>query len=281
MTRRRTFVGLTLGLLVPGCRPAGDGSLRSIREARRVRVGYAVEPPYAFVREDGAIDGESAGLARLVVARLALGRIDWVATDFDELLPGLEAGRYDVIAAGLFVTAERARRVAFSRPTLLVRERLLVRRGHALASASYAQAIADRQSRVAVLAGSVEEAWLRHHGLQEPRLVVVPDARTGRVAVASGLADALALSEPTLAALAPRGEDGLVLAEPQNRPGEAPPPGQVAFAFRPRDAALRAAWDAALGELLGTPPHLALLVRLGLDPSALPARSSRAAAVLR
>jgi polar amino acid transport system substrate-binding protein len=272
LRRRRALVLVAAGLGASRC-GRGDRSLAVLRVAGRIRVGYAVERPYAFLRSDGQVDGESPALARLVATRLGIGHIDWVAADFDELIPALLAGRCDVVAAGLFVTKERARRVAFSRPTLHVPQGLLVRVGNPAGLRSYEQAVAAPRARLAAVAGSVEESWLRAAGLQEPRLLVVPDARTGEVAVASGLVEGLALSEPALRASLAERPGPLQLAQPFVQPAGARM-GYVAFAFRRGEGALLAAWDAALDELVGGPEHAALLARLGLDDRWLPDRRS-------
>jgi polar amino acid transport system substrate-binding protein len=264
LRRRHVLVQIAAGLGTARC-ARGDRSLADLRARGRIRIAYALERPYSFLRSDGQVDGESAALARLVVARLGIGDIDWVAVDFDQLIPALETGRCDVVAAGMFVTADRARRVAFSRPTLHVPQGLLVRAGNPAALHSYAQAAADRRLRLAAIAGSVEAAWLRAAGVEEPRLVIVPDARTGEVAVASGLADGFALSEPALRAALAERPGRLELAQPFEQPTGGPRLGYVAFAFRRGEDELLRAWDAALGELLGGPEHAALLARLGFD----------------
>ncbi len=273
LRRRRALVLFAAGLGAARC-AGGDRSLADPRAAGRIRVAYALERPYAFLRSDGQVDGESTALARLVATRLGIDRIDWVAVDFDKLIPALETGRCDVVAAGLFVTAERARRVAFSRPTLHVPQGLLVRAGNPWDLHSYAQAAADRRLRLAAVADSVEAAWLRAAGVEEARLVIVPDSRTGETAVESGLADGFALSEPALRAALAERPGPLQLAQPFEQPVGGPRLGYVAFAFRRGDDELLRAWDAALGELLGGPEHSALLARLGLDERWLPDRRS-------
>lgn len=239
-----------------------DDSLSRLHREGVIRIGYAVEPPYAFLTPGGEVAGEAPEIARRVAASLAIPRVEWRQVEFSGLIDELEAGRIDVIAAGMFITGERARRVRFSIPTFHVRPGLLVARENPKGIRSLRQAVSADDVRLAILAGAVEEQLLRRLGVTDARLVVAPDARTGRQAVESGLADVLVLSEPTVAWMATR--DGLGRTE--RLAAEADEAyGRVAFAFRRTDSALADAWNRILAAYLGGPEHLALLARLGLS----------------
>lgn len=225
---------------------ARDRSLERVHELGVVRVGYAVEAPYAFVDARGEVTGESAETARRVVEALSIPRVQWIQTGFARLVPELETGRFDVVASGLFITRERAARFAFSRPTCRVGAGMLFRADHE-APPTRCDAI-GADVRVAVVATAVEAEALAACG--HPHLVVVPDASAGRALVLNGVVDALVLSLPTLRWMA--AEYGDLRAAPLDL-GRAP--GDAAFAFRRDDVALRVAWDEALAGYLGTAEH--------------------------
>lgn len=249
-----------------------DGSLRRVQAAGQLRVGYAVEPPYAFTGADGQAQGESPSVARAVAARLGVVPV-FVVMDFGALIPALESGRIDMVAAGLFITPERAQRVAFSRPTLRVRSGWL-QRADAGALPAEAIALASMPAvRVAVIDGAVEAQWLRTAGVPQVRTMVVPDAATALAAVIEGQADALALSWPTVTTLAAR-SGGVLVARPAEFPGAAS--SLAGLALRRGDDRLRAAVDEALAGHLGGPAHLATLASLGLGRDDLPAPTGHA-----
>lgn len=236
---------------------ASDG-LATIERRGRVRIGYAVEPPYAFVGSSGRVSGESPETARLVAERLRW-QIEWIQTGFDALIPELQDDRFDVIAAGLFVTAEREHLVRFARPELLAAGGLLVRQGTGVAPHSYEELAQSTALRAAVLAGSVEESELQ--GMRGPRLLVVPDARVGATAVETHLTDVLALSYPSVRALADTRRTLQALRMFDSDGGS-----KVAAAFRPGDTRLLAAWNAGLADVLGSDSHRRVLLSLGFDP---------------
>ncbi len=251
----------------------GDRSLERVREAGVIRAGYAVEPPYAFPTPDGGVSGEEAEVARWVAARLKIPRIEWKQVKFDRLIPELEHGDIDVIAAGMFITAERAKLVSFSDPVFHVRQGLLVRAGNPRGVHSYRQAAMMPNFKIAVLSSSVEEMLLRDVGASDAQLVAVPDAPTGSAAVESGLADGLALSSPTVNWLASRAWAGRVeAARPfvQSEQVANERTGYGAFAFRKQDRSLRKAWSYELEKFVGSREHLDLVAPFGFTEEEMP-----------
>lgn len=254
-----------------------DTSLAQLKAGGVLRVGYAVEAPYAFVTSDGQVTGEAPETARLVADRLGL-RIEWIQTGFSALIPELQAGRFDVVAAGLFITPERARLVSFSEPTLRVRAALLVRHGNPKALQSYADVIRSDDIRMAVIAGSVEERQLRSLGLAPSKLLSVPDAWAGTVAVLSGTVDSLALSLPTIRYIARDRADLAVVAIGRS---DADSESYTAFAFSSQRPALLKAWNDAQASVVNAPARLDSIARFGFDAGDLPAQASLASLLAR
>lgn len=250
-----------------------DRSLARLREKGVVRIGYAAERPHAFITDTGRVTGEAPEVAREIVDRLDIPEIEWVYTEFGQLIVGLESKHYDVIAAGMFITEERARRVDFSNPSVHVIQALLVREGNPHELHSYEQVPALPQVKVAVLTGSVEETMFTKLGLPEDQLIVVPDARAGRAAVETGVADALAFSHPTIKKMARKGDgEKTEIADPFYQPihPSIRHLGYAAFAFRKEERALLDAWNRKMEEFIGTPEHIDLISRFGYTEANLP-----------
>ena len=241
-----------------------EDALGRLRASGVIRIGYAVEPPFAMLAAGGEVTGEAPEIARHVVERLHIQRIEWFQTEFGNLIPDLEAGRIDVIAAGLFITPERSTRVLFSRSTMRVRQAMLVPAGNPEGLLSYADAARRQNIRLAVLAGSVEESAMQRLAIDAKRLLRVPDVLTGRKAVETRLAHALLLSEPSLRwMLMSRQVGGFdVIVSPDDGQSDS---GLPAFAFRQQEPELRDAWDEVMRDYLGTDGHRAVLSRFGLN----------------
>ena len=65
---------------------------------------------------------------RKVFERMEIGTIKPVLTEWGSLIPGLRAGRFDLIAAGMYITPERCKQVLFTDPHYRLLDTLLVAR---------------------------------------------------------------------------------------------------------------------------------------------------------
>lgn len=69
--------------------------------------------PWNFTAADGSLDGFEVDLYQDICARMAV-QCTLVAQNWDGIIPGLLAGKYDAIMAGMSATAKREEVIAFS-----------------------------------------------------------------------------------------------------------------------------------------------------------------------
>lgn len=77
--------------------------------------GDCTYPPFTYKDSAGALKGFDVDIADEIARRLDM-RPQHQCVTWDGLLPGLMAGKYDVIIAAMDITPERAQRVDFSLP---------------------------------------------------------------------------------------------------------------------------------------------------------------------
>jgi polar amino acid transport system substrate-binding protein len=272
------WVGLVAGACVLGaCSDGGSRSgdtLARIRKAGVARVGFANEAPFAYVDTDtGRLTGEAPEIARVVLKRLGVSRIEGILTEFGSLIPGLKAGRFDLIAAGMYVTPKRCRQVDFSEPTYSIGDTFLVRTANPRALHGYDDVKRQPDVRLGVVAGAVERGYALRAGVPEGRLVIFPDGPSGVAGLQADRIDALAVTALTGRDLAGKARsDGIALATPFHDPvfDGRPARGYGAFAFRPSDVALREGFDGVLRSFIGSPAHFALVHPFGFTKADLP-----------
>lgn len=90
-------------------------SLQQVLNTGTLRVGVALFAPWTMRAPGGELVGFEIDVAKLLAADMRV-ETEILVYDFDRLIPALEAGEIDVIAAGLTVTPERALHVNFSQP---------------------------------------------------------------------------------------------------------------------------------------------------------------------
>ncbi|WP_319578477.1 transporter substrate-binding domain-containing protein [uncultured Methanospirillum sp.] len=235
-------------------------------------IGYAVEPPYAYV-SGGNITGESPEVAQKIVERIGIPCIIWRQTEFGSLIPELEAGKIDVIASGMFISDDRLKEISFSSPSFRVNQGLLVKSGNPSDIHSYKEAVEKNNVVISVLADSVEQEVFHELGMPEERLIIVPDTPTGRASVETGKATGFALSTPSIRWLASHSTSGEFEEAHPFYQTEIPALrsyGYGAFGFRKQDRALISAWNSMMKEYIGCDSHLNLISRFGFSKDEVP-----------
>lgn len=127
---------------------SGGSWLEEIKERGELRVGVAIAPPMT-VREGGKLGGPNLipleNLAEALEVKLTPVPADW-----NNIVAGLQAGRYDV-AANLDSTLERATAIDFSDPVYEYQGVFVVREN---SNYDTAKGIIDSGQQVAVAEGS-------------------------------------------------------------------------------------------------------------------------------
>ena len=274
---RLALAGVAAVALACGGDDASRSTLERVRAQGIVRVGYANEAPYAFRdTATGRVTGEAPEIARVVFERMGIPEFEGVLTEFGSLIPGLQAGRFDLIAAGMYITPERCGQVAFSEPTYAVGEGFIVPEGNPLDLHGYEDVRDHPTATLGVVAGAIERGYARASGIPDARIVTFPDALAALAGVRAGRISAYAATALTVQNLLGKDAAGVEQAAPFSDPvidGETVR-GHGAFAFRPRDEALRAEFNRHLTAFIGTPAHLELVAPFGFTDRQLPGEAA-------
>lgn len=239
-------------------------TLDRIKDSGSVRIGYANETPFAYTALDGSVTGESPEIVKKVFERMGASTIAPVLTEWGSLIPGLRASRFDLIAAGMYITPERCKQVLFTDPHYQLPDTLLVKTGNPKNLHSY-EDIAGSGAKVAIMAGTVNLGYARAAGIQDSQILQVPDTTAQLQAVRAGRADAAVGTQLTMKGLADKGGAGVeAIDEFKDDPAHT---GYGALAFRPEDKDLRDAVNAELKQWLGSEEHLATVEPFGFDRS--------------
>ena len=206
-----------------------------------LRVGTSQTAPPIVFEKDGQIVGIEADLARRLAA--ALGRkLEFVPLYWPNLIPELRGRRIDIIMAGMSVTRERARKVAFTDPYLTVGQMALIRKDD-LATLGTKQAILSTTARVGLEKGSTGEQFSRET-LTGATKISLPTLALATESLIDGKVDVVVHDSPSIQWLAQKHRaDGLV-AVPGTFTTET-----LAWAVHPDDAELLEAANRVLSEL--------------------------------
>ena len=193
-----------------------------------VRLGTeGAYPPWNFINDSGEVDGFERELGDELCKRAELD-CEWVTNDWDSIIPNLVSGNYDVIIAGMSITAERDEVIDFTQnytppdPS-----------SYLVAS----DGVDVMSSVIAAQTGTIQAAFVAEKGWT---LVEFATPEETIAAVRNGEADAVLADKSYLVPIAAE-EAELMLLDKEEAIG-----GGVGLGVRESDGDLKATLDAAI-----------------------------------
>jgi polar amino acid transport system substrate-binding protein len=226
----------------------------------RVRIAYLEEPPFYWTGEDHRATGADIELAEVVLRAIGVSSIEHHLTSFEELLPGVQEGRWDMNVP-IFVTAERAGRVAFSVPVWSLGDGFLLRHGNPKALTSYWAVAARNDARLGIVAGTIQYDAAMSAGVSDSQIVAFKDQPHAIDALLAGKIDAYASTAVGSRVLAGAHTELEVVGLEKSKEGTVP---LGAFSFNRNNHALLQAVNEQLRKYLGSADHRARMAKFGL-----------------
>lgn len=283
--RSAVLLSAAVPLVAAGCSTTdpekertGGGTLEKAREAGTITVGFANEAPYGFTDQSGKLTGEAPELARVIFKELGIDEIKGVQVDFGGLIGGLNAKRFDAIAAGMFITPERCASAAFANPEYVAKSAFMVKEGNPKGLKG-AKDPAEKGAKVGVLTGAVEADYAEKTGVPKGNIKTFADQASAFEGLKSGRIDAIWLTRISLADLLSKHEgEGFEVTEAFTPVIDGKEQfGAGAFAFRKADTDLVNAWNEQLEKLKQENRLLPILQPFGFTEAEMPGQDDTAA----
>lgn len=150
-------------------------TLDSVKKAGKLTVATSPDfPPFESL-EDGKVVGIEVEIMELICKDLGV-EMEIKQMDFDSVLPGVQAGKYNVGMSGISVTPDRQKNVKFTKPYCLAAQAIVVLEG------SEIQAKADLAGKkVSVQSGTTAEDFCTTNGYTVSSFKANADAQTALI----------------------------------------------------------------------------------------------------
>ncbi len=232
---------------------AQSADLAAVQKSGTLRVAVANEIPYGYMDLNGEAKGVGPDVAKHIAKALGIKKIEWTTTNFGSLIPGLQADRFDMVAAEMAVLPQRCQQVLFSEPDSSYGEGLLVAKGNPKDIHDY-ESFATSGNKIAVMAGADQLEMLQALKVPAGQIVTIASNADAISTVATGRADGYAATSLTVGELAAKGKGKVEAAQHFKDPvvNGTPVRSWGAFAFSKDSQSLRDAFNKELAKFKKT-----------------------------
>ena len=254
---------ITMGAAVANAGPLMD----RIEAGEPIRIGFANEIPFAYPGDDGSPKGFVNAHALGVLAKMGYDNIEPVQTEWGGLIPGLNAGRFDIVTGGMNIPASRCENIAFSEPMAKVGDAFIVAPGNPKKIGNY-ESLAENDAIMVTGAGYSNIEAAKAAGVAEDKIMQVPGPTEILAAVRAGRADAGAGTYFTVKQLADSSGGAVEVTDPSAMPEDAV--NWAGIGFRKDDQDFLAKFNAAQKEYLGSEEMMKAVAEYGYGEGSLP-----------
>jgi polar amino acid transport system substrate-binding protein len=238
-----------------------------INAGETIRIGFANEIPFAYPGDDGSPKGFVNAEVLGVLAKMGYTNIEPVQTDWGGLIPGLQAGRFDIITGGMNILKSRCENIAFSDPMARIGDAFIVAAGNPKGLENYVT-IKDAGAVMVTGAGYSNVEQAKAAGVPEADIMQVPGPTEILAAVKAGRADAGAGTYFTMKQLAASSDGTVDVTDPGAMPEDTM--NWAGVGFRKEDQDFLDTFNAAQKDYLGSAEMMAAVKDYGYDETTLP-----------
>ena len=194
MKTKKTLIILLVLVLIASlftsCSKTGT-TLASVQKKGKLSIATSPDfPPFESLTDSTTVEGIEIDILQLICDKLGV-ELEINQMDFDSVLPGVQASKFDVGVSGITITEQRKKNVLFTDPYCLAAQAIVVTEDSAIKSK------ADLEGKkVSVQTGTTAESYTMENGYSVSSFSANSDAEA---ALTSGKVDAWVIDDLTAA----------------------------------------------------------------------------------
>lgn len=283
LTRRHFMAGSAAAAgatLMPGLARA-ETTLERIKRTGSVSIGIANEKPYGFVETDGKLAGAIPDIIEAALKPHGVKTFKAEIVEFSAMIPGINASRFDIIGAGMYINPTRCQAIIFSNPVTRAGYGFAALKGNPKAVHSLGDVAKKDGVTIGTQNGSAQVEEISKAGIPDNRVVLFANATEALAGMKAGRVDVIYFPGLELGDLLKTHNDPAVervdpFEQQKNAEGK-PQYGYSALGLRKADTDLQALLNEEISKMLASGKLLEIISKYGYGKDELPTPEDTAA----
>ena len=230
-------------------------------------LGFATAVPWGYPGENGEPLGFVNAIALTILEEMGINEVDTSVNEWAGLIPGLNAGRYDIITGGMYILKSRCENIDFSDPIGYFGDAMMVPAGNPKGIHNYEDVVRTGATLVTGIGFNTVEA-AKKYGVPDSQMLLV-DGEVGILAAMNaGRADVAVHTVFSVQEHVEISEGKFEQTDATKMPKEVM--NVVGIGFRKSDSDFKEKFNAALAKVIGGEKWMSSTAEYGYTAAQLP-----------
>ena len=230
-------------------------------------LGFATAVPWGYPGENGEPLGFVNAIALTILEEMGINEVDTSVNEWAGLIPGLNAGRYDIITGGMYILKSRCENIDFSDPIGYFGDAMMVPAGNPKGIHNYEDVVRTGATLVTGIGFNTVEA-AKKYGVPDSQMLLV-DGEVGILAAMNaGRADVAVHTVFSVQEHVEISEGKFEQTDATKMPKEVM--NVVGIGFRKSDSDFKKNFNAAMAKVIGGDKWMSSTAEYGYTAAQLP-----------
>jgi len=248
-------IGVFLVILFSITAVSAETLTEKLKNGGKLRLGFGTAVPWAYAGDSGEPLGFVNMIALTVLEEMGITKdqMEFKTFEWSGLIPGINAGRSDIITGGMYITPKRCKSMNFSDPIGVFGDAMMVPKGNPKGIYNYADVI-SKGAKLVTGAGFNTVAAAKKYGVPDSQMMFVEGEVGILAAMKAGRADAAVQTLFGAKEHVAKSNGMFEIADPKKMPEETL--NVVGMGFRKTDVEFRDNFNKALAKVMANPAKM-------------------------
>ena len=258
---------ITITIMLSSFTVSAQSLSEKVASGEKPSLGFATAVPWGYPGENGEPLGFVNAIALTILEEMGINEVDTSVNEWAGLIPGLNAGRYDIITGGMYILKSRCENIDFSDPIGYFGDAMMVPAGNPKGIHNYEDVVRTGATLVTGIGFNTVEA-AKKYGVPDSQMLLV-DGEVGILAAMNaGRADVAVHTVFSVQEHVEISEGKFEQTDATKMPKEVM--NVVGIGFRKSDSDFKEKFNAAMAKVIGGDKWMSSTAEYGYTAAQLP-----------